>query len=323
MSTKGKRNIRKLVLKSFDQNNSSKQTFLNGNFPKISFSNEILTRANENKSIKIRSQTEINIIPNNNPILLMKNNKKLNSVTKTINLTKEEHGYTLFPEGCRHILLGNNLYITGGTDMYGMPINVVLLYNIQNNTISKINNLIDNHSYHTLDYIENYDCLILIGGENSSVCEIMDLDLKKWYKLPELNYPRANVNIYFNSINNELYALFGINGDISDKKIKYSDIVEVIEIDNISNGWSKIDYYKGSGFNLKNNYCMTLPFTSDKLLLYGAENLRTTNKYLFALFDMNKNECIKVDINELELIKLEEKKIRLVDLALNKMNFEN
>ena len=91
MSTKGKRNIRKLVLKSFDQNNSSKQTFLNGNFPKISFSNEILTRANQNnKSIKIRSQTETNMIPNNNPILLMKNNKKLNSITKTINLTNTQ-----------------------------------------------------------------------------------------------------------------------------------------------------------------------------------------------------------------------------------------
>ncbi len=249
------------------------------------------------------------------------NTKKI--VKKVINLTKEEHGYALFPEGCRHILLRNNLYITGGTDMYGMPINIVLLYNLQTNTISKINNLIDNHSYHSLDYIENYDCIVLIGGEYSRVCEIMDLDLKKWYKLPELNYARANVNIYFNSINNELYALFGINGDISDKKIQYSDIIEVIEIDNISNGWNKIDYYKGSGFNIKNNYCMTLPFTSDKLLLYGAENLRTTNKYLFALFDMNKNECIKVDINTLEQIKLEEKKIRLVDLALNKMNFEN
>ena len=47
---------------------------------------------------------------------------------KVLNLTKEEHGYTLFPEGCRHILLGNNLYITGGTDMYRMPINIVLLY---------------------------------------------------------------------------------------------------------------------------------------------------------------------------------------------------
>ena len=243
-------------------------------------------------------------------------------IKKTINLTKEEHGYSLFPEGCRHILLDNNLFITGGTDVYGIPINIVLLYNIDNNNISKINNLIENHSYHTLEYLERYDCLILIGGENSSVCEIMDVELKKWFKLPSLNYPRANINIYYNFITNELFALFGINGDISDKKIKYSEIIEVIEMDNISNGWAKIDYYKGSGFNLNNNYCMTLPFTKDRLLIYGADNMRSTNKNLFALFDLNKNECIKVDRNTLEQIKLEEKRIRLFDLALNKMNFE-
>ena len=242
---------------------------------------------------------------------------------KSVNLTKEEHGYILFPEGCRHILLKNNLFITGGTDMYGMPINIVLLYNIRNNTISKINNLIDNHSYHSLEYIEKYDCLILIGGENSSVCEIMDMDLKKWYKFPELNYPRANINIFFNFITNNLFALFGINGEIANKQMKYSDIIEVIEIDNITNGWAKVDYYKGYGFNLNNNFCRTLPFTKDKLLIYGAENMRSENKNLFALFDLNKNECIKVDINTLEQIKIEEKKIRLFDLALNKMNFGN
>ena len=244
-------------------------------------------------------------------------------IKKSVNLTKEEHGYALFPEGCRHILLKNNLFITGGTNMYGMPINIVLLYNIQNNTISKINNLEDNHSYHTLEYIEKYDCIILIGGQNCSVCEIMDMDLKKWHKLPELNYPRANVNIFFNFITNDLFAIFGINGDITNKQMKYSDIIEVIEMDNISNGWAKVDYYKGSGFNLKNNYCMTLPFTKDKLLIYGAENMRSENKNLFALFDLNKNECIKVDKYTLEQIKIEEKKIRLFDLALNKMNFDN
>ena len=242
---------------------------------------------------------------------------------KTVYLAKEEHGYSLFPEGCRHILLNNNLYITGGTDMYGVAINIVLLYNIQNNNISKINNLIDNHSYHTLEYLENYDCIILIGGENSSNCEIMDVDLKKWYKLPSLNYPRANINIYYNFITNDLFALFGINGDISEKKNKYSDIIEVIEMNNISNGWSKVDYYKGSGLNLKSNYCMTLPFTKDKLLIYGADNIRSANNNLFSIFDFNKNECIKVDINTLEQIKLEEKKIRLFDLALNKMKFDN
>ena len=242
---------------------------------------------------------------------------------KTVNLTKEEHGYTLFPEGCRHILLNNNLYITGGTDMYGMPINIVLFYNTQNNTISKSNNLIDNHSYHTLDYLEKYDCVILIGGENSSCCEIMDAETKKWYKLPELNYPRANANIYFNFITNDLFVLFGINGDISSKTMKYSDVIEVMEMNNISNGWAKVDYYRGSGFNLKNNFCMTLPFTKDKLLIYGADNMRSNDKNLFSLFDLNKNECMKVDLNTLEQIKIEEKKIRLFDLALNKMNFDN
>jgi len=241
---------------------------------------------------------------------------------KTVNLSKEEHGYILFPEGCRHILIDNNLYITGGSDMYGNPINIALLYNIQTNTIKKINNLLENHSYHTMEYLENYDSVILIGGENSNDCEIMDVDTNKWYKLPELNYPRANVNIYYNSITSDLFVLFGIIGEISDKKIKYSDIIEVLEMNNISNGWARVDYYKRSGLNLKHNYCMTLPFNKDMLLIYGAENMRSVNKNLFALFDMHKNECIKVDKNTLEQIKIEEKKTRLVDMALNKMNFE-
>ena len=30
--------------------------------------------------------------------------------------------------------------------MYGMPINIVLEYNLQNNHISQLNNLVDNHS---------------------------------------------------------------------------------------------------------------------------------------------------------------------------------
>ena len=93
-------------------------------------------------------------------------------------------------------------------------------------------------------------------------------------------------------------------------------------MNNISNGWARVDYYKRSGLNLKYNYCMTLPFNKDMLLIYGAENMRSVNKNLFALFDMHKNECIKVDKNTLEQIKIEEKKTKLVDIALNKMNFD-
>ncbi len=31
------------------------------------------------------------------------------------------------------------------------------------------------HSYHTLEYLENYVCKVLIGGELKTVCEIFDI----------------------------------------------------------------------------------------------------------------------------------------------------
>ena len=80
MSTKNKKNIRKIILKNFAQNNTSKPTFLNKNFPIITFSNEFLTKANKNnRIIKYRSQTESNIAINKTN-LTEKNNIKLDSI---------------------------------------------------------------------------------------------------------------------------------------------------------------------------------------------------------------------------------------------------
>ena len=174
------------------------------------------------------------------------------------------------------------------------------------------------HSYHTVEYLENFDCIISIGGENSNICEIMDLEDKKWLKLPNLNFPRANANIYYNNLTSELFVLFGICGVMSDRA-NYSDSIEVLEINNIKKGWIIVDYYKTPGLNLKLNYCMTMPFTKEQLLIYGCSNMRTFTKTIYALFHMAKNECNKVDTQAMELIKLEEKKSRLVDLALSRL----
>ena len=62
-----------------------------------------------------------------------------------------------------------------------------------------------------------------------------------------------------------------------------------------------------------------MPFTRDKLLIYGCYDVRSIEKKLFALFNMNTNECIKIDKEVLELIKLEEKKIELFDLELSEI----
>ena len=235
-----------------------------------------------------------------------------------INLSKIEHGYTVFPFGCRHILINNILYIIGGADNVGNPINIVLSYDLIKNILEKLPNLNDEHAYHTVEYLENFDSIILIGGEKSSSCEIMDLDNRQWKRLPYLNYPRANVNIYYNSITYELYALFGMEGEITAKN-KNSDIIEILKLNDILSGWKKIDYYRSSGLNIKSNFCMTLPFTRDKLLIYGCSDARFVDKKLFALFNMNKNECIKVDKDVLDFIKLEEKRIEFFDFELSKI----
>ena len=233
-------------------------------------------------------------------------------------LEKDKHGYNVFPDGCRHILIENKLYITGGADNCGYPINIVLMYNIENGQLQKIGNLNDNHSYHTIEYLDNFDSLIVIGGENSNSCEIMDLDSKKWTKLPSLNYPRANANIYYNNVTSDLFVLFGMEGKM-DKNIKNTDVIEVLELNDIISGWMKVDYYKTVGLDLKISYCLTLPFTRDKLLIYGGSTARSIERRIFALFDMIKNEVIKVDPKTMDLIKLEENKIRSFDKALERI----
>ena len=233
-------------------------------------------------------------------------------------LSKEMHGYTVFPEGCRHILIDSELFITGGSDNCGYPINIVLMLNIEIGELTRLSNLNDNHSYHSMEYLENFDSIVLIGGKNSSSCEIMDIDSKKWVKLPSLNYARANSNIYYNNVTSDLFVLFGMEGEMNGKA-QNTDVIEVLELNDIIGGWMKVEYYKSVNFDMKNQYCVTLPFTRDKLIVYGGTTARSIEKGIFALFDMIKNEIIKVDSQTMDLIKLEENKIRSFDTALEKI----
>ena len=242
-----------------------------------------------------------------------------NQITKiNLNLSKIEHGYTVFPFGCRHIFIDNILYIVGGADNCGSPTNIVLSYDLSQNILLKLPNLNDEHAYHSIEYLDNYDSIIIIGGEKTSSCEIMDIDSKNWIRLPYLNYPRANTNIYYNMFTCDLYTLFGMEGEMTEKN-KNSDIIEVLNLNDILNGWKKVNYYRNSGLNIKSNYCITLPFTKDKLLIYGCSSVRSFEKKLFAFFDMNKEECIKVDKDTLELIKLEENEMKFFDYELSKI----
>ena len=88
MSTRARKNMRKIVIKNFNQNNTLKQLVQNKNFPKIKFSNEMLTQSHSNtKSIRLRNQSDQNIVINDSKPVIQKNKQK-ESMTSASNLNK-------------------------------------------------------------------------------------------------------------------------------------------------------------------------------------------------------------------------------------------
>jgi len=241
------------------------------------------------------------------------------SLRVRVNLTKETHGYERFPSGCRHLYIDGKLYICGGVDPVSCPINIALVYQPSNNSITRIDNMINPHSYHSMEYLDNYDCFVVVGGENNIWVELFDVFTQKWSRLPDLNVPRANINIYFDEFTSELYALFGALGDYSEKKNIYSEVIEMLELNDLSSGWCKIDYYKGSSFDIRQENIIASPFTRTKLLIYGGKSSRE-NGNLFGIYLIDKMELVKADKELIEKIKLEQKKIRMINNTYGKLN---
>ena len=236
-----------------------------------------------------------------------------------VSLNKENHGYERFPAGCRHLYIEGKLYICGGVDTLRYPINTALVYQSSNNTIKKIDNMPNPHSYHSMEYLDNYDCFVVIGGENNKCVELFDIFTQKWSRLPDLNIPRAIINIYFDEFTSELYALFGALGNYSERKNIYSEAIEVLELNDISSGWCKIDYYKGSSFDIRQENVTASPFTRTKLLIYGGKSSRD-NENLFGIYLIDKMELIKADKDVIEKIKYEQKKIKIINNTYGKLN---
>ena len=241
------------------------------------------------------------------------------SIKVKVSLNKEKHSYEKFPSGCRHLYIEGKLYICGGVDPLSCPINTTLVYQPANNSIKKIDNMLSPHSYHSMEFLDNYDCIVVVGGENNKWVELFDIFTQKWSKLPDLNIPRANINIYFDEFTSELYALFGALGNYSEKKNIYSEAIEVLELNDISSGWCKIDYYKGSSFDIRQENVSTSPFTRTKLLIYGGKSSRDNEK-LFGIYLIDKMELIKADKDVIEKIKYEQKKIKMINNTYGKLN---
>ena len=99
-----------------------------------------------------------------------KNNKMLRIPVK---LTRNPFGYSKFPIGCRSLLIGDKLYISGGRDETNEYANV-LIYERKKNKIRRIMDMKEPRSYHTMIYTDVFETIIVFGGENKLTVEIFD-----------------------------------------------------------------------------------------------------------------------------------------------------
>ena len=48
------------------------------------------------------------------------------------------------------------------------------MYNLAIGELNRLLNLNDNHSYHSVEYLENFDSIVVVGGEKYFSLEIID-----------------------------------------------------------------------------------------------------------------------------------------------------
>ena len=216
--------------------------------------------------------------------------KKL--IKKKLNLTKNPFGYTKFPIGCRTLQIGNKLYISGGRDTIKTYSNV-LIYDLKKDHLIRIMDMKYPRYYHTMIYNEFFKTIFVIGGEENNKIEVFDTLNFKWLQLPDLKIPRANSIFYYDKLREEIYVLFGNEGKFSENK-NYSEIIEKLSIKNIKEGFKIVNPKNSAEILLKNQLFVFPIEDKGKLLIYGGVEKRKSKRDV-CLFDLNKNELLKID----------------------------
>ena len=220
--------------------------------------------------------------------------KKNTTLTRRkVEFEKKKHKYLYFLNGCRTVLVKDMLFILGGVDKENKPTKVAYVYYIKTNELKPMPDMLKPHAYHSVEYLDYYRSIIVLGGENSSACEIFDLSTSAWKELPDMNIPRAHCNLYLDKFSHVIYTFFGVIGDITEKN-NYTDVIECLELRRLALGWSVIDYENKAEMDFKSGYNKILPLSNDMILIYGAKNMRNIIKKA-AVYLIPKFEIVKID----------------------------
>ena len=241
--------------------------------------------------------------------------KSMGIIKKTVKFDKKIHKYNYFLNGCRTLLIKDRLYILGGVDKENQITKMAYTYYIKTNELKTMPEMLKPHAYHSVEFLDFYKSIIVIGGENINTCELYDMNTGFWRELPEMKIPRAHCGIYLDKLNHAIYSFFGVIGNITNKN-NYTDILECLELRKIALGWYKIDYNNKAEMNFKSGINKILPLTPEMVLIYGATNMRDFAKKS-AVYLIPKQEMIKIDNKIFNEIREASKKYKKLDKVLN------
>lgn len=246
---------------------------------------------NPNKAFKIIEGTD-------ELLLFDKENAKMNKIK--LPFDKKKHLINCFLPGCRSVLQNDFLYITGGKDSLEEK-KAFLAYNIKENKLIKLADMKNSRSYHSMKYHDNLKSIIVVGGENNSTAETYDFYLNLWNALPDMNVPRANPSIFIDRVGTFAYSICGIFGNITTGS--YTDAIECLDLVDMGQGWTRIDCNNKANIDLKQNEIKIFELTDNKLVIYGAHEVRTQKK-CYAILDLKNFDLYMVNKELLEQIRI-------------------
>ena len=260
-----------------------------------------LKASSDNNNNEEEVKNTCKVVEGSNQIMIY--DKKLKKIIKKkLKLQKNPHGYTKFPLGCRSILVGEKLYITGGKDEFREYPNC-LVYDKKTEHIKRIMDMRNARSFHSMIFNEVFETMMVIGGEHNFTVEIFDPLTNRWQELPELNIPRAIPLFHFDEGRGNMYVLFGIEGDY--QKPIYTDTIEVLDLTEINQGWMKINYNNKADMDLK-CFLNFYPLNDFLMLIYGGLESRQMKRNA-CIFNLVKDEMTKIDKNIMEELRTESK----------------
>ena len=292
---------------------------LYGNYFKMAVKD--LQSSHADLKIKLNEEEEefdtAKIIEGTNQIYIY--DKKLQKMTrKILKLAKNPYGYTKFPYGCRSILLGDKLYITGGrTETQEFP--NVLIYDRKTDNLKRIMDLNYPRSYHSLIFNDTFETIMIIGGEYCDAVEIFDPLTNRWQILPPLNIPRCNPLFFFDEPRGYMYVLFGIEGNYINGN--YIDSIEVLDLADIRQGWMRVNYENKANMDLK-CYLNIYKLNDELFLIYGGMEGRLSKRNV-CLYNTSKNEVTKIGRELMEELRKQAKNSRKLTSLISTISKES